>query len=272
MDGAPLLRPRQSLLPSDHRGTASQAIKALEASGYLVRQRSKAHSKLPGDCALSKRGGRGNLEVSGTFAAEIARQSLYPAIGARPDGGGAGARPIRHRPSCAAALYDDLRRRAPARAAGARAGAGTAIRRARRADRRTSRSRARLSSLASVGNITAFGCTVVPAFLPLIHGVFRATGAVLGLGAHDLEFAHGVAGLAPSGDGIKDDFYGGRSHLSEVHIASRLSFNSIRLGLEVIFFACNSPISFSISAIDIAPTFRTSGATSASVSVEDAST
>ena len=120
MDGAPLLRPRQSLLPSDHRGTASQAIKALEASGYLVRQRSKADSKLPGDCALSKRGGRGNLEVSGTFAAEIARQSLYPAIGARPDGGGAGARPIRHRPSCAAALYDDLRRRAPARAAGAR--------------------------------------------------------------------------------------------------------------------------------------------------------
>src|SRR5262245_56936547 len=99
MDGAPLLRPRQSLLPSDHRGTASQAIKALEASGYLVRQRSKADSKLPGDCALSKRGGRGNLEVSGTFAAEIARQSLYPAIGARPDGGGAGARPIRHRPS-----------------------------------------------------------------------------------------------------------------------------------------------------------------------------
>src|SRR5215467_366633 len=160
MDGAPLLLRRQSLLPSDHRGTASQAIKALEASGYLVRQRSKADSKLPGDCALSKRGGR-NLEVSGTFAAEIARQSLYPAIGARPDGGGAGARPIRHRPSCAAALYDDLRRRAPARAAGARAGAGTAIRRARRADRRTSRSRARLSSLASVGNITAFGCTVV---------------------------------------------------------------------------------------------------------------
>src|SRR5262249_7111898 len=80
-----------------------------------------------------------------------------------------------------------------------------------------------------------------PAFLPLIHGVFRATGAVLGLGAHDLEFADGVAGLAPSGDGIKDDFYGGRSHLSEVHIASRLSFNSIRLGLEVIFFCLQLP-------------------------------
>ena len=54
MDGAPLLRPRQSLLPnsvgirgvsSDHRGTASQAIKALEASGYLVRQRSKADGR-----------------------------------------------------------------------------------------------------------------------------------------------------------------------------------------------------------------------------------
>jgi hypothetical protein len=44
-----------------------------------------------------------------------------------------------------------------------------------------------------------------------------------------------VAGLARSGDGIKDDFYGGRSHLSEVHIASRLSFNSIRLGLGKIF-------------------------------------
>src|SRR6516162_10527988 len=54
MDGAPLLRPRQSLLPnpvgirgvsSDHHGTASQAIKALEASGYLVRQRSKADGR-----------------------------------------------------------------------------------------------------------------------------------------------------------------------------------------------------------------------------------
>src|SRR6516164_2498837 len=54
MDGAPLLRPRQSLLPnsvgirgvsSHHRGTASQAIKALEASGYLVRQRSKADGR-----------------------------------------------------------------------------------------------------------------------------------------------------------------------------------------------------------------------------------
>src|SRR5262245_32591157 len=48
---------------------------------------------------------------------------------------GAGARPIRHRRSCAAALYDDLRRRAAARAAGARACAGAAIRRARRTDR-----------------------------------------------------------------------------------------------------------------------------------------
>jgi hypothetical protein len=33
--------------------------------------------------------------------------------------------------------------------------------------------------------------------LPLIDGVFHATGAVLGLGAHDLEFAHGVAGRHP---------------------------------------------------------------------------
>lgn len=48
-------------------------------------------------------------------------------------------------------------------------------------------------------------------------------------------WAYGVASLAPSGDGIKDDFYGGRSHLSELQIASRLSFNSIRLGLEEIF-------------------------------------
>src|SRR5262245_22450251 len=30
---------------SDHRGTASQAINALEASGYLVRQRSKADGR-----------------------------------------------------------------------------------------------------------------------------------------------------------------------------------------------------------------------------------
>src|SRR6266487_5880423 len=70
--------------------------------------------------------------------------------------------------------------------------------------------------------------------LVLIDGAFHATGAVLGLGAHDLEFAHGVAGLTPAGDGIKDDFYGGRSHLSEVHIASHLSLNSLRLGLEKI--------------------------------------
>ena len=48
-------------------------------------------------------------------------------------------------------------------------------------------------------------------------------------------WAYGVASLAPSGDGIKDDFYGGRSHPSELQIASRLSFNSIRLGLEEIF-------------------------------------
>jgi hypothetical protein len=61
-----------------------------------------------------------------------------------------------------------------------------------------------------------------PAFLRLIDGVFHATGAVLGLGAHDLEFAHGVAGLAQSGDGIKDDFYGGRSHLSEKSVPFRL--------------------------------------------------
>src|SRR6516164_7259391 len=70
------------------------------------------------------------------------------------------------------------------------------------------------------------------AFLPSIDGALHATGAVLGQGARDLEFAHGVARLAPSGDGIKDDFYGGRSHLSEVHIASRLSLNSLALGLQ----------------------------------------
>ena len=54
MNGAPLLRPPQSFLPdpvgicgvsSDTRGTASQAIKALEAGGYLVRQRSTADGR-----------------------------------------------------------------------------------------------------------------------------------------------------------------------------------------------------------------------------------
>src|SRR5437660_4695737 len=54
MNGAPLLRPPQSFLPdpvgicgvsSDTRGTASQAIKALEAGGYLIRQRSKADGR-----------------------------------------------------------------------------------------------------------------------------------------------------------------------------------------------------------------------------------
>src|SRR5438128_8311997 len=54
MNGAPLLRPPQSFLPdpvgicgvsSDTRGTASRAIKALEAGGYLVRQRSTADGR-----------------------------------------------------------------------------------------------------------------------------------------------------------------------------------------------------------------------------------
>jgi hypothetical protein len=48
--------------------------------------------------------------------------------------------------------------------------------------------------------------------------------------------AHGVARLAPSGDGIKDDFYRGRSHLNEVHVVSRLSLNSLPLGLQKIFY------------------------------------
>ena len=54
------------------------------------------------------------------------------------------------------------------------------------------------------------------AFLPSVDGAFLATGAVLGRGAHDLEFGHGVARFAPAGDGIKNDFYGGRRHLSAV--------------------------------------------------------
>jgi hypothetical protein len=87
--------------------------------------------------------------------------------------------------------------------------------------------------------------------------------------------AHGVAGLAPSGDGIKDNFYGGRSHLSEVHIVSHLSFNSIRLGLEEIFCCLQLPDQLFDFRNRCSPTFRISGATSASVSVfgvEDAST
>ena len=66
------------------------------------------------------------------------------------------------------------------------------------------------------------------AFLPSIDGALHATGAVLGRGARDLEFAccglivHGVARLSPSGDDIEHDFYRGRSHLREVHVASRL--------------------------------------------------
>src|SRR5215831_19581097 len=43
-------------------------------------------------------------------------------------------------------------------------------------------------------------------------------GAVFGVGARDHQFAYGVASLAPSGDGIKDDFHGNRSHLSELQI------------------------------------------------------
>ena len=46
----------------------------------------------------------------------------------------------------------------------------------------------------------------------------------------------GMGWPASPGDGIKDDFYGGRSHLSEIH-ASRLSFNSIRRGAHSILHA-----------------------------------
>ena len=63
------------------------------------------------------------------------RQPVQPAVGARPHGGGARARAVRHRASGDASLHHDLRRRAPARAARPRAGAGAAIRGARRADR-----------------------------------------------------------------------------------------------------------------------------------------
>src|SRR6476620_1878378 len=55
MDGAALLRPRQLVFPHSVRirgissddacGTATQAIKALEAGGYLVRQRSEADGR-----------------------------------------------------------------------------------------------------------------------------------------------------------------------------------------------------------------------------------
>src|SRR6516162_2218429 len=58
------------------------------------------------------------------------------------------------------------------------------------------------------------------------------TGAVVG---QCYEFAQGVALLAPCGDGIKDDFYRGRSQLSEFYIANRLSLNSLALRFEKIF-------------------------------------
>ena len=54
MDGAPLLRPCQSVLPNPSaiaefqattRGTATQTIKALEAGGFLVRRRSAADGR-----------------------------------------------------------------------------------------------------------------------------------------------------------------------------------------------------------------------------------
>src|SRR6516162_3816739 len=57
------------------------------------------------------------------------------------------------------------------------------------------------------------------------HQTGLLSGVVLDWGARDLEFArcglivHGVARLAPSGDGVKYDLYRGRSHLREVHVA-----------------------------------------------------
>src|SRR6516162_11143509 len=58
------------------------------------------------------------------------------------------------------------------------------------------------------------------------------TGAVVG---QCYELAHGVALLAPFGDGFKDDFYRGRSQLNEFYIANHLSLNSLALGFEKIF-------------------------------------
>src|SRR5262249_65913 len=68
------------------------------------------------------------------------------------------------------------------------------------------------------------------------------SGVVLDWGARDLEFArcgliaHGVARLAPSGDDVKYDLYRGRSHLREVHVASRLLLYSFPLGLQKILY------------------------------------
>jgi hypothetical protein len=61
-----------------------------------------------------------------------------------------------------------------------------------------------------------------------------ATGAVFVRGVRDHQFAHGVPRLAPPGESIKDDSYGGQSHLSEVDVASRLSLNSLALGFKKI--------------------------------------
>jgi hypothetical protein len=45
----------------------------------------------------------------------------------------------------------------------------------------------------------------------------------------------GVARLVPSGDSIRDDFYGGRSHLNELYVANHLLLNSLGLGFEKVF-------------------------------------
>src|SRR5260370_28754655 len=47
--------------------------------------------------------------------------------------------------------------------------------------------------------------------------------------------AYGVAGFAPSAHGLKDDFHRGRSCLSELNIAGRLSVYSLPLGLQKAF-------------------------------------
>jgi len=72
-----------------------------------------------------------------------------------------------------------------------------------------------------------------------------------------------MARLTPSGDGVRDDFYRSRSHLSEGRVLLRLALNSLPLGFQKIFCRLQLPLCARLSLVgtkeDIADRFAIYG-------------